>query len=84
MLRISKSLKEHSTLGMSTRKEERLLMECNFGQTIRSTKVNGLTTKRMAKASSGAQMVIRTKAIGRMIKLTVSEPSSQTMERKDM
>ena len=69
---------------MLTRKEERSHTACSYGPTIPSTKENGSTTKRMAKDSFGVQMETRTKATGRTIKPTVSEPSNQTTARRGM
>ena len=83
MLRILKSLKEPTTLGTMTKREEKLPMAFSSGQIIPNMKVNGSTTKQMAKVNSGVQTETLMKVIGRMIKLMASERSSRTTGRRD-
>ena len=75
---------KHSTQVIWIKREEKWPMECSFGQIIQNTRVNGLTTKQMAKVNCGVQMVTLMKETGRMIKRMVLALSNQMTERSAM
>ena len=83
MLRTWKSLKTLITQAMSIRRAKSVHMGFKNGLMKQSMRVNGITTKPMAKASFGAQMVTLMKETGEMIKQMASDTLSRRMERSD-
>ena len=82
-LRTWKSLKTLITQAMSIRRAKSVRMGFKNGLMKQSMRVNGITTKPMAKASFGAQMVTLMKETGEMIKQMASDTLSRRMERSD-